>query len=318
MSDVRLFNGIVLVLTCMLQVAFGSAAQAQTIFRPVAIVNDDAITGFDLAQRAQTFTTLGAAAPNPDALRQQALNNLIEEKLKLQAGEAVGIEATQEVVDAGIEEFAQRFGLSGEQLRERLRADGVSDLSINDLVGAEALWREVVRIRFLRRSEPSEAQINTELELTSQAGNTRFRLRELGLKFPGTEEGDAEVRRRISDLYQQLRSGEGFEAAVAEFSESPSAAQGGEIGWVSASALPPEVSRGLALLTIGQVNTPVTVDGGVSLLQLLERQSGGQAATATTPQQREQIRQRLISATITRLADGFLQELRRDALIEIR
>ncbi|MEL6477969.1 MAG: hypothetical protein AAFR17_11640, partial [Pseudomonadota bacterium] len=174
--------------TCLSLVAVG--AEAQTIFRPVAVVNDDVITGFDLAQRAQIFTTLGAAAPAPDALRRQAINSLIEEKLKVQAGERLGLEANEEIVELGLAEFAQQFGLDGPALRERLRDDGVTDQSIADFVGAETVWREVVRARFLRRAEPSEAQIDAELDLVGQGRSVSFRLRELGLQLPGDEAGD--------------------------------------------------------------------------------------------------------------------------------
>ncbi len=48
-------------------------APAQTMFRPVAIVNDSATTGFDLAQRAQILVALGFPTANPDALRAASL-----------------------------------------------------------------------------------------------------------------------------------------------------------------------------------------------------------------------------------------------------
>ncbi|MEM0922640.1 MAG: peptidylprolyl isomerase [Pseudomonadota bacterium] len=292
--------------------------EAQTIFRPVAVVNDDAVTGFDLAQRAQIFTTLGAAAPTPDALRRQALNSLIEEKLKLQSGEQIGIAPTAEIVEIGLDEFAQQFGLAGEGLRQRLRDEGVTDQSIDDFVGAETIWREVVRARFLRRAEPSEAQIDGELDLIGQGQSRSFRLRELGLVLPGDDAGDEAVRAEISRIYDQLSNGGDFAAAVAELSSVPSASRQGDLGWVSASSLPPEVTRDLTRLQPGGITRPVVVEGGVSILQLLEQRDDGNQAGGGSAAEREQIRQRLISATITRLAEGFLQELRRDALIEIR
>ena len=42
------------------------------------------------------------------------------------------------------------------------------------------------------------------------------------------------------------------------------------------------------------------------------------ASQAVDPQLRERIRNRLINVQSARLADGLLQEMRRDALIEVR
>ena len=80
-------------------------ASAQTLFRPVAVVNDSAITGFDLAQRAQIMVALGFSAASPDALRAEALDNLVEDRLKLQAGEQIGIRPTADIIEVGIAEF---------------------------------------------------------------------------------------------------------------------------------------------------------------------------------------------------------------------
>ncbi|MEM7505343.1 MAG: peptidylprolyl isomerase [Pseudomonadota bacterium] len=311
---------VALLALCMAALAMPRATSAQTMFKPVAIVNDSAITGFDLAQRAQIFTALGAAAPTPDALRTQALNSLIEERLKYQAGEAIGISYSQDAVDLGLEEFASQFEDSPEALRTRLKNQGISDQSINDFVAAEAIWREVVRTRFLRRAEPSEAQIDAEIALSANAQNVSFRLRELALTLTGDQAQDQQIRERIIDLYNQYSTGVGFEEAVSQFSNGRSAANGGELGWVPGRALPGPMVQDLNRLQIGQVTRPVTVQNGVALFQLLERrvESGGDTEAAATPEERERVRRRLVSETITRLADGFLQELRRDALIEVR
>lgn len=295
-------------------------AAAQSIFKPVAIVNDSAITGFDLAQRAQIFTALGAAASSPDALRTQALNSLIEERLKYQAGEAIGISYSQDAVDLGLEDFAQQAGNSPEALRNQLKDQGISDQSINDFVAAEAIWREVVRARFLRRAEPSEAQIDAEIELSASVQNVSYRMRELALVLSGDEAQDRQIRERILELYNQYNSGEGFGEAIQRFSTGRSAERGGELGWVPARALPGALAQDLNRLRIGQVTRPVTVQNGVALFQLLERRvdGGEEIAPTATPEERERIRRRLVNETITRLAEGFLQELRRDALIEIR
>ena len=144
------------------------AAMAQTPFRPVAVVNDSAITGFDLAQRALILNALGYPAEGADQLQRAALDQLVEDKLKLQAGEQIGITPTPELIASGIEEYAGRAGTTPEGFRSGLRARGVTDQALDDMVIAQVVWRDVIRNRFGDRIEPAEAEIDA---LMAQSGS---------------------------------------------------------------------------------------------------------------------------------------------------
>lgn len=314
---------------CILALALGPAlgafgmgsgkAMAQSSFKPIAVVNDSAITGFDLAQRARIFDVLGATSPTPDGLRQQALNSLIEERLKMQAAGQIGLERTDEVIDIGVDEFAQQFNETGEIFTNRMVAAGVTRKALEDYVVSEVLWREVVRNRFLRRAEPSEAAIDAEIALAGEDVPVSFRLRELGLQLSGDEAADRAIREKIIDLYQSVQNGANFEVAIAENSNIASAQNGGDVGWISASNLPPELARTLRTARLGEVLRPIIRRDAVTLLQLVERRVEAAGETPEVSEaDREQVRRQLVNSSITRLADGLLQELRRDALIELR
>ncbi|MEM8842630.1 MAG: peptidylprolyl isomerase, partial [Pseudomonadota bacterium] len=295
-----------------------AVAASQTIFKPVAIVNDSAITGFDLAQRAQILTVLGIGARSPDQLRSSALDSLIEDRLKLEAGEQVGMSATDEVLKLGLDIYAEQRNSTGEEFKQRMNSQGVSDQALNDLIAADTIWREVVRSRFLARAEPSEARIDEEIALRSGSASLEFYLREIGLRLNGTPEQDQAKQSLILELYQRMNGGGDFERGIEQYSESPSKANQGVLGWVPSTKLPQELVRDLSTLPLMGVTRPVRVQGGVSILQLLERRNLAIDAEETPPEVREQIRQQLLSEELNRLADGYLQELRRDALIELR
>ncbi len=113
------------VLMLLAMACLNTQAQAQTLFRPVAVVNDSAITGFDLAQRAQILIALGFASASPDALRSEALDQLVEDRLKLQAGEQIGIVPSAELIEAGMESFGRQSNLSADEFRALMSAKGV-------------------------------------------------------------------------------------------------------------------------------------------------------------------------------------------------
>ena len=292
-------------------------ATAQTLFRPVAVVNDSAITGFDLAQRAQILVALGFSTASADALRNQALDQLVEDRLKLQAGKQIGLKPSPEVIAAGIEQVAARSNLSAAEFQALMNAQGVTDQAVEDLAAAEVIWIQVVRARFSDRVEPGEAEIDAELNLVGTRGAFDYRIREIGLPLEGDGRSAPQTRALAEQLYNSLNQGGSFDQAVSEFSKSPSVARGGNVGWVTTQQMPANLLQALQGMEVGDVSQPLDVAGGFSLIKLVEKRSTG-ASQAVDPQLRERIRNRLINVQSARLADGLLQEMRRDALIEVR
>ncbi len=296
-----------------------TTAPAQTMFRPVAVVNDSAITGFDLAQRAQILITLGFKAASPDALRAASLERLIEDRLKLQEGARLGLSADLDSINIGIEEFAKRSGISANEFRTVMSTQGVTELALDDMVSAEVVWRQVVRGRFLRRVEPGEAEIEADIALMQERAGISYRVTEIGLPVGESGRSEAENTALAEKLYNELSAGGDFSAAVRKYSRSPSAARGGDVGWVSTLQMPPDLASTLSVLSPGQVARPFQVAGGVSILKLIDKRvDAADTLDANDPELRNRVRNRLANQRTARLAEGLLQELRRDAHIELR
>lgn len=292
-------------------------ATAQTLFRPVAVVNDSAITGFDLAQRAQILVALGVSSASADALRNQALDQLVEDRLKLQAGKEIGLKSSPEVVAAGIEQMAARANLSSAEFQALMNAQGVTDQAVEDMASAEIIWIQVVRARFADRVEPGEAEIDAELNLLGTRGQFDYQLREIGLPLEDEGRSGAQTRALAEQLYNSLSQGGDFGEAVSSFSRAPSAARGGDVGWVTTQQMPPNLLNAVQNMQVGDVSRPLDVAGGLSLVKIVDKRATG-ASQTVDPQLRERVRSRLVNVQSARLADGLLQEMRRDALIEVR
>lgn len=312
----RLFNWAFAALGILVWLTPGDAG-AETRFRPIAVVNDSAITGYDLAQRAQILVVLGFSAASPEALRAVALDRLIEDRLKLQAGKALGIEPTPELIEAALTAFGENRELSVAEFKALMNNQGVSNMALEDLAGVEAVWREVIRARFSQRVQPGEAEIDAEIELLKSGGNYDYRLLEIGLPLVGEGRTEEQTRALAEQLYNQLKAGGNFKAAVTKYSRSPSAGRGGDVGWVSPTRLPPGMLSAVAKLSVGAVAPPMPVPGGITILKLVDRRERD-LGDLNDPQLRERIRSQLVLRKSARLAEGYLQELRRDALIEMR
>ena len=291
-------------------------AVAQTPFRPVAVVNDAAITGFDLEQRTLILRVLGYTGETPEQLQTAALDQLVEDKLKLEAGKQAGLEPTPEMIASGIKEYARRSGVTPDEFRALMRARGVTDGALDDMVAAQVVWLNVIRTRFGDRVQPGEDEIDAELA-QSGAGAAEYRILEIGLPLTADGRSEAETLALAEDLSASLNQGGDFGEAVARYSTAPSARRGGEVGWVATDNMPPELRRTLSQMQVGQVSPPLQVAGGLSILKLVDRRQTG-AAPAAEQRSREEVRDDMINQRSERLAEGLLQEMRRDALIEVR
>ena len=130
-------------------------AVSQNLFAPVIKVNDQAITRYEIEQRARMLTLFRA----PGNARELAREQLIEERLKLDAANATGIVIEEEDIQAGMEEFASRANMDAEQFIRALEGAGVSAESYRAFVSAGLTWRELVGARFAPRVSVSEADI---------------------------------------------------------------------------------------------------------------------------------------------------------------
>jgi peptidyl-prolyl cis-trans isomerase SurA len=75
-------------------------------------------------------------------------------------------------------------------------------------------------------------------------------------------------------LIAQMQQGAPFPAVARQFSAAPTAAAGGDAGWVTPGEMPPEVDTALETLRPGQLSQPIPVKDGVYIIYLRDKRSG--------------------------------------------
>lgn len=248
-----------LIAALMLSVAAPLAAQG--LFSPAITVNDRVITGYELEQRQRFVELLRAPGDPAEVARQQ----LIEERLKLEAASAQGIVPGEEEIIAGMEEFAGRANLTREEFVQALAAGGVAEASFREFVEAGLAWRELVRARFAGRVQISEAEIDRALSGAGGTGGVRVLLSEIIMPAPAPQAEAVNARaRRIS----QITSEAAFSAEARRYSATPSRANGGRLPWRNINDLPPALRPIILALAPGEVTDPLPIPDAVALFQL--------------------------------------------------
>lgn len=288
-------------------------ASAQSSFAPVTVVNDKIITHFDLDQRTRYIATL-VNAPVNDQVRARALQDLVDQRLKIQAAETYGVTPSDSEIDGGWRQFASDLGTTPDALRGRLNAAGVADETIRRGIAADVGWINLIRGRFGSRAAPTEAEIDAEIALVGnstgqQAETYTYTLSQLviPLASDAPEETRAVARAQAEEARDRVASCTDVEAVKSDY-----AAGSGPIGSGQLSQLPPPIAEALASATRGFVTAPIRVDAGYTVVVVCDRTGG------PSQQVREQVRSTLANSRIERFAEGYLQDLRRNAVVEQR
>ncbi len=237
-------------------------AAAQGLFSPVITVNDRAITGFEIDQRVrilQFFRT-------PGDVEQQAIDGLIEDRLREQELARIGLVLTEEGYAQALEEFAARANLTGEQFLTLLAQNGIDETTLRDFLEIGTAWRDYVRQLYGNRIEISESEIDAALarRATEEAGLDVL-LNEIIIPAPPDR---IEEARALAFELSQLTSTAEFEAAAREVSAVPSREQGGRLEWAPVTNYPPPLQTVILGLEPGQVTQPIEIENGIALLQM--------------------------------------------------
>jgi len=290
--------------------ALGHPVLAQNPFAPALMINDSVITRYDIDQRIRLIEALGASGD----LRKLAVQQLTEDRVKLQAADAMEIELPEGAIEAGIDEFATSRGLTLDDVQLALDARDIDQQTLNDFVESGLLWREVVGTRFRARATPTDADLDAALEIAANTPQEMLTLAEIAL--PYAELGQPETDALAERIYRQAAGGADFGALARQYSRSGTAERDGVLDPVPATNLPPAFRTQVLLLRPGQVTRPLPIAGGVAIIRLVSiRQAPPQPIDDSDPAVREQLRQRLFAERITSFGQGYLQELIGDAII---
>jgi peptidyl-prolyl cis-trans isomerase SurA len=234
---------------------------AQNLFSAAILVNDQAITNYELKQRTMFLEAMRFPGV-PDEL---APKQLIEERLKKAAADQLGIRVSEEELQFELESFAQRFNVAFDEFAAELERVGISVDTPRAFIANQLLWREVVRARFGAQANVDEAQVERSANAEKSGSSIEVLLTEIIMAMqPGQEQ---EVRERAREL-SKIRSFDAFSDAAREFSDAPTREFGGRVTWQKLDTLPGVLQPLIFGLAPGEVTDPLSIPNALALFQL--------------------------------------------------
>lgn len=238
------------------------------------VVNGEVITGTDIDQRVALIVAASGGKIGPEEmerLRLQVLRNLMDETLQIQEAKAQDMEVPDAEVDASYERIArQNFGQDPKALDAYLIKIGSSSSSLKRQIRGELSWQRLLRrnvVPFVNVSDDEVRETVTRQE--AARGSDEFRVGEIFLSAnPENREAVLQNALRIVD---QLQKGASFVGYARQYSEASTASVGGDLGWIRAGVLPPELDQVMQSLQAGQMAGPIEVRGGFSIMVLIDK-----------------------------------------------
>lgn len=248
----------------------------------VATVNDKIITGFDLRQRMLLLiatTQVRPTAENLPQIQQQALNALVDERL--QAEEIANYETLKvgdEEVEAEIADMARQAETTPENYLAFLNRAGIRSETLREQLRTEIGWRQLVGGRFGTRARVGRTQVREAMrQITEAATKPQYLVGEIYIEAARVG-GQQAALAGAQQLVAQMVEGAPFQAVARQFSAAPSAARGGDTGWVVQGSVQPALQTAYDNLQVGQLSNPIPVEGGVYIIYMRDKRAG--AATS--------------------------------------
>jgi peptidyl-prolyl cis-trans isomerase SurA len=306
----RLFPGAsgVLLALALVSAAFMpvAPARAQSI---VAMVNGEPITNLDIEQRIK----LNALSQKPMS-RQEALEDLINDKVKLKEAKRYGLELSTSDIDAAFASMGSRMHMSADQLAKSLEGRGIRPDTLKMRIKTDMTWQQLVRGRYQQSLLVGDKDIIAVVGMKGEepaTDNFEYQLRTVVMVVPrGSSAGMMDSRRKEAEaLRARIQS---CDEAAQIFRSMPNAAIRPQVAKTSGD-LPAPLRATLDKTPVGQLTAPEVTKAGIEMVALC----GKKASTADTPQERE-ARDKLYNQKFDAKATQYLKDARRTMMIEYR
>ncbi|MBI2708009.1 MAG: peptidylprolyl isomerase [Proteobacteria bacterium] len=242
--------------------------------RIAAIVNKSVITQTDLMNRlrlAAISSGLELTPQNLDKIKPQMLRVMIDEKLQLAEAEKDKIKITDDQIKDAIGRLEAANGMPTGYIAQLMQGNNIPLKALEDQIKANLVWVELIREKYSSTLQIAEGEVDQEVKLQKEKETkTQYHLAEIVLPFEGPEQ-EERVKNDLSRLIEELQNGAHFSALAQQFSQAATAAQGGDMGWLTEDQVSPEIKEFVLHMAPGQLSQPIRTPQGYVIIGYIEK-----------------------------------------------
>jgi peptidyl-prolyl cis-trans isomerase SurA len=292
-------------------------AIAKVFDRVVAKVNSEIITLSSVNERAELLKQKKQGSYNEEEILDEALNEIVEEKLQLQEAKKRGLVVDDSAVEAAVMNIEQKNGLQEGQLAVMLESEGRSMESYKNHIRDQILLSKVVRFEMGSRVNISERKIAKYYHKNQKDfwEPSKARVRHILIL---TEEGLSADKKKekyllAKSILREVKGGRDFSAAAKEYSEDISASEGGDVGFVEKGKMVPEFENTVYRMKEGEISDIVETEYGFHIIKVDQVLAG---RTLPLKVVKNKVQSILSKKKQKSVYEEWMNELRKSAFIE--
>jgi len=244
--------------------------------RIAAVVNDGVVLQSELDTQtyviAQRLNEAGQQLPSQQRLKEQVLERLILMRIQLQRAERLGIQISDDMLNAALARVAEANEIPFGRLPEALAAQGIDYSQYREEMRREMMLENLKQRDVVRRINVTPREIEKFLKEQESAvmTNREYRISHILIALPGaaTAQQHAEVEQKVERIYQRLKDGEDFGQAAVSYSDSQTALEGGDLGWRKGEQIPSLFAKAVMQMNPGAISEPIRGSSGFHIVRL--------------------------------------------------
>ena len=236
---------------------------AATEIRIISKIDNEIITNIDLDNQIKYLFLINKKLKNLNELELLELskNSIIKEIIKKkEVNKFIKVQENINLKAKLIKEHYLSLGFKNEsEYLNFLNQEGVNYNIIKEKILVEKLWNVLIYEKFNKKAKIDKSEISNKVNEYFKNQEKLYEVELSEILFDYDVDYD-EVANFI-DMF-------GFESAVAKFSISNSASNGGKIGWVNINNLSKEIQKKISFLSVGKYTDPIKLPEGKLILMV--------------------------------------------------
>jgi peptidyl-prolyl cis-trans isomerase SurA len=290
----------------MIAIVLACPAAAQV----VVIANGSPITEYDIQQRMK----LDASA-HKTVTRQQIIDDLIDDRLKISKAKVYGLEVDDNEVSRAFEGMATRQHITVQQFSQVLERAGISPNTVKARIRAEMTWQQLIRGKFGSSLQVGESDIANALKARNESETSAvgyvYTLYPITIVVPrGSSEATISTKRGIADnlrvRFVSCNEGLAMARALRDVAIREPITR-------NSADLTPQLREILGNIEVGHLTAPEVTAQGLQMFAVCNKKE----TTAESPLKRE-VREQLFTKRFDSESKKFLEEIRKSAMIEYK
>ena len=277
-------------------------------------IDNQIITSYELKNKILTNIILLNEELNQNNINKNkklALDSLINSRIKRKEFEKYNIDINKTNI------LSQLLAVSANninELKKKFEANNLNYEMFEEDIKIEVTWKQFIFQMYNNKVKINEKEIDKQIDKIkkNRLDIEEFRISEILISF----NDETDKKNKISFINKKINEN-GFDETALRYSESSSAYEKGDLGWLNAASLSDQISKIVSSLNVGDISPPIENMNDVLFLKLIDKRSS-KAQNINYDTLRENLINQKKNELFNLYSGSYLSKLRNNSLIEYK